>query len=202
MSGILFIVSAPSGGGKTSLVAALLEAEPTVKLSVSHTTRPPRLGEESGRDYHFVSAAAFERMLEEGAFLESATIYGNQYGTSQKWVAAELERGQDILLEIDWQGAQQVRRLMPGTVSIFILPPSLDALEQRLRARGQDSPDALARRLAAAREEISHFSEFDYVIMNEDFSRAAQDLASVVRAERLRLSRQLARHADSINRMK
>jgi guanylate kinase len=202
MSGILFIVSAPSGGGKTSLVAALFEAEPTVKLSVSHTTRPPRLGEESGRDYHFVSAAAFECMLEAGAFLESATIYGNQYGTSQKWVADELERGQDILLEIDWQGAQQVRRLMPGTVSIFILPPSLDALEQRLRARGQDSPDALARRLAAAREEISHFSEFDYVIMNEDFSRAAQDLASVVRAERLRLSRQLARHADSINRMK
>ena len=202
MSGILFIVSAPSGGGKTSLVAALLEAEPTVKLSVSHTTRPPRPGEVSGRDYHFVSAAEFERMLGQGAFLESATIYGNQYGTSQKWVADELGHGQDILLEIDWQGAQQVRRLMPGTVSIFILPPSLDALEQRLRARGQDGPEAIAQRLAAAREEISHFSEFDYVIMNEDFSRAAQDLASVVRAERLRLSRQLARHADFINRMK
>jgi guanylate kinase len=202
MSGILFIVSAPSGGGKTSLVAALLEAEPTVKLSVSHTTRPPRPGEVAGRDYHFVSAAEFERMLEAGAFLESATIYGNQYGTSQQWVTGELERGQDILLEIDWQGAQQVRRLMQGVVSIFVLPPSLETLEQRLRARGQDRPDVLARRLAAAREEISHFSEFDYVIMNDDFGRAVRDLASIVRAERLKLPRQLARHADSINRMK
>jgi len=202
MSGILFIVSAPSGGGKTSLVAALLEAEPSVRLSVSHTTRPPRPGEVAGRDYHFVSAGEFERMLEEGTFLESATIYGNQYGTSQRWVADELGRGQDILLEIDWQGAQQVRHLMTGVVSIFVLPPSLDTLEQRLRARGRDGPDALARRLAAAREEISHFSEFDYVIMNQEFGRAAQDLVSVVRAERLRLSHQLARHADLINRMK
>ena len=202
MSGILFIVSAPSGAGKTSLVAALIKAEPTVKLSVSHTTRPPRASEVDGREYHFVATAEFERMLEAGAFLESAAIYGYQYGTSQPWVTDQLGSGQDILLEIDWQGAQQVRRKMPGTVNIFVLPPSLEALGQRLRARSQDAPDAIARRLAAAREDISHFVEFDYVIMNDDFDRAAQDLASIVRAERLRLHRQLARHADSINRMK
>ena len=201
MSGILFIVSGPSGGGKTSLVAALLEAEPRVKLSVSHTTRPPRPGEVPGRDYHFVSAAEFERMLEAGAFLESATIYGKQYGTSQQWINEELGKDHDVLLEIDWQGAQQVRRLIRNAVGIFILPPSIDVLEQRLRSRSQDAADVIARRLAAAREEISHFAEFDYVIMNDDFARAAQDLASIVRAERLRLRRQLARHADSINRM-
>ena len=202
MSGILFIVSAPSGAGKTSLVAALIRAEPTVKLSISHTTRPPRASEVDGRDYHFVAAAEFERMLEAGAFLESATIYGHQYGTSQQWVTDQLATGQDILLEIDWQGAQQVRRKMRESVNVFVLPPSLAALEHRLRARSQDAPDAIARRLAAAREDISHFVEFDYVIMNDDFDRAAQDLASIVRAERLRLRRQLARHADSINRMK
>ena len=202
MHGILYIVSAPSGGGKTSLVAALLEAEPRVKLSVSHTTRPPRPGEVPGRDYHFVSAAEFERMLEAGAFLESATIYGKQYGTSQQWINEELGKDHDVLLEIDWQGAQQVRRLIRDAVGIFILPPSIDVLHQRLRSRSQDAADVIARRLAAAREEISHFAEFDYVIMNDDFARAAQDLASIVRAERLRLRRQLARHADSINRMK
>jgi guanylate kinase len=202
MSGILFIVTGPSGGGKTSLVAALLEAEPGVKLSVSHTTRPPRAGEVPGRDYHFVSAAEFERMLEAGAFLESAAIYGNQYGTSQQWINGELGNDHDVLLEIDWQGAQQVRRLIRNAVGIFIVPPSIDVLEQRLRSRSQDAADVIARRLAAAREEISHFAEFDYVIMNDDFAGAAQDLASIVRAERLRLRRQLARHADSINRMK
>ena len=201
MHGILYIVSAPSGGGKTSLVAALLEAEPRVKLSVSHTTRPPRPGEVPGRDYHFVSAAEFERMLEAGAFLESATIYGNQYGTSQQWINEELGKDHDVLLEIDWQGAQQVRRLIRDAVGIFILPPSIDVLHQRLRSRSQDAADVIARRLAAAREEISHFAEFDYVIMNDDFARAAQDLASIVRAERLRLRRQLVRHADSINHM-
>ena len=203
MSGILFIVSAPSGAGKTSLVAALIQAEPAVKLSVSHTTRPPRHSEVDGRDYHFVTTAEFEHMLEEGAFLESATIYGHSYGTSERWVTDQLAAGRDILLEIDWQGAQQVRRKMgQDTVNIFVLPPSLDALGERLRSRSQDPPEVIARRLAAAREEISHFVEFDYVIMNNDFDRAAQDLASIVRAERLRLRRQLARHADSINRMK
>src|SRR3990170_4521766 len=192
MSGALFIVSAPSGGGKTSLVKALLEAEHEVKLSVSYTTRPARPGEMNGRDYHFVAPAEFERMLEAGEFLENAVIYGNRYGTSRKWIAEQLRDGCDILLEIDWQGAQQVRKLMAGNVSVFILPPSLEVLEQRLKGRSQDSPEAVARRLAAARREIGHVGEFDYVIINEDFNRAAQDLISIIRAERLKLSRQLA----------
>lgn len=201
MTGALFIVSAPSGGGKTSLVKALLASEPEVKLSVSHTTRAPRPGEENGRDYHFVSAEEFERMQRAGEFLESAVIYGNRYGTSRTWIGQQLERGQDVVLEIDWQGAQQVRKLMRGTVSIFILPPSLETLEQRLKGRSLDQPEAIARRLAAAREEISHFREFDYVIINKDFNRAALELASIIRAERLKLSRQLARNADLINGM-
>jgi guanylate kinase len=202
MSGTLFIVSAPSGGGKTSLVKALLETEHDVRLSVSYTTRPARTGEVNGRAYHFVSPAEFERMLGAGDFLEHAVIYGNRYGTSRKWITEQLERGSSILLEIDWQGARQVRKLMPGTVSVFILPPSLEVLEQRLKGRGQDSPEAVAQRLAAAREEIGHFVEFDYVIINDDFTRAAQDLISVIRADRLTLSRQLARHANLINRLK
>ena len=202
MSGTLFIISAPSGGGKTSLVKTLLEAEHEVKLSVSHTTRRARPGEMNGRDYHFVTPAEFEHMLAAGEFLENAVIYGNRYGTSRKWIAEQLKHGCDILLEIDWQGAQQVRELMPGTVSVFILPPSLEALEQRLKGRSQDSPEVVARRLAAARQEIGHVGEFDYVIINEDFNRAAQDLVSIIRAERLKLSRQLARHAALINRLK
>jgi guanylate kinase len=202
MSGTLFIVSSPSGGGKTSLVKALLEAEPDVRLSISHTTRPPRPGEADGRDYHFVAREAFERMLGAGEFLESAEIYGNRYGTSQKWIESERKAGHDVLLEIDWQGAQQVRRLMPGTVSIFVLPPSLEVLEARLKGRGQDAPDVVRRRLTAAREEISHAAEYDYVIINEEFSRAALDLRSIIRAERLKAASQLARHSSLINRMK
>lgn len=202
MSGTLFIVSAPSGGGKTSLVKALLEAEHDVRLSVSYTTRPARPGEVDGRAYHFVAPAEFERMREAGEFLEHAVIYGNRYGTSRKWITEQLKHGSNILLEIDWQGAQQVRKLMPGTVSVFILPPSLEVLEQRLKGRSQDSPEVIARRLAVAREEIGHFVEFDYVIINDDFTRAAQDLVCIIRAERLTLSRQLARHADLINRLK
>lgn len=202
MSGALFIVSSPSGGGKTSLVKALLEAEPGVRLSVSYTTRAPRQGETDGVDYHFVAPARFERMLEAGEFLESAVIYGNHYGTSQQWIEGVLAQDQDVLLEIDWQGAQQVRRLMQSVVSIFVLPPSLEALESRLKGRAQDSVEVVARRLAAARDEISHASEYDYVIINEEFNRAALDLRSIVRAERLRRSRQLSRHGDLINRMK
>ena len=202
MSGALFIVSSPSGGGKTSLVKALLEAEPEVRLSVSFTTRAPRPGEVNGRDYNFVEPPQFQRMIEAGELLESAVIYGNHYGTSQKWVEAEFARDRDVLLEIDWQGAQQVRRLMSQVVSIFILPPSLQILEARLKGRGQDAPEAIARRLAAAREEIAHVAEYNYVIINEDFTRAALDLRSIVRAERLKLARQLARHGDLINRMK
>jgi guanylate kinase len=202
MTGILFIVSAPSGGGKTSLVRALLEAEPDVQLSVSHTTRPPRPGEANGRDYHFVSEQEFERMLEAGGFLESAVIYGHRYGTSQRWIEQARAAGRDVLLEIDWQGAQQVRRLVRDVTSIFIVPPSLEVLEARLRARGQDSAEVIARRLAAARAEMGHVAEFDYVIINEHFDRAALDLRSIIRAERLRFSRQLARHGSLFERMK
>ena len=200
MNGLLFIISSPSGGGKTSLVRALLEAEPEVRLSVSYTTRDARPGEVDGRDYHFVTPPVFERMLEAGEFLESAVIYGNRYGTSQKWIERERAEGRDVLLEIDWQGAQQVRRLMRQVVSIFILPPSPDVLESRLRGRGQDSEEVVARRLAAARHEIAHVSEYEYVIINDDFNRAAQDLRSIIRAERLKLARQLARNVNLINR--
>jgi len=202
MNGSLFIVSSPSGGGKTSLVRALLDAEPDVRLSVSYTTRAARAGEVDGSDYHFVAPPVFERMLETGEFLESAVIYGNRYGTSQKWIERERAEGHDVLLEIDWQGAQQVRRLMRQVVSIFILPPSPEVLESRLRGRGQDSEEVVARRLAAARHEIAHVSEYEYVIINEDFNRAAQDLRSIIRAERLKLARQLARNVNLINRYK
>ena len=202
MSAALFIVSSPSGGGKTSLVKALLESEPEVRLSVSHTTRAPRPGEVNGRSYHFVALPEFERMQQAGEFLESAVIYGNRYGTSQKWIERERAEGRDVLLEIDWQGALQVRRLMRQVVSIFILPPSLEVLESRLKGRAQDSAETIARRLAAAREEISHVAEYDYVIINDDFNRAALDLRSIIRAERLKLARQLSRHSNVINRMK
>jgi len=202
VSGTLFIVSSPSGGGKTSLVKALLEAEPEVRLSVSFTTRAPRPGEVNERDYNFVTPTEFQRMATAGEMLESAQIYGNHYGTSHKWVEGEFARGRDVLLEIDWQGAQQVRRLMKQVVSIFILPPSLEVLEARLKGRAQDSPEAMARRLAAAREEIAHVSEYEYVIINEEFNRAALDLKSIVRAERLKLVRQTARHGDLFNRLK
>ena len=201
MSGILFIVSAPSGTGKTSLVKAVLDAEPEVVLSISHTTRLARTGEVDGRHYHFVPRARFERMQAAGSFLETAEIYGNRYGTSREGIEQELGRGRDVLLEIDWQGAQQVRRLMPA-VGIFILPPSLDVLKARLMNRAQDSADVIARRLAVAEEEIAHTVEYDYVIINEDFNRAALDLRSVIRAERLTLTRQVARHGDLIKHMK
>lgn len=202
MSGILFVVSAPSGAGKTSLVRALLAAEPELRLSISYTTRPPRPGEADGRDYHFVGPEVFERMLEAGEFLESATVHGNRYGTSQKWIEGELSLGHDVLLEIDWQGAQQVRKLMRGTVSIFILPPSFEALQERLVGRGQDSAQVIAQRLDAAREEMSHGAEFEYAIINDDFDRAARDLKSIIRAERLKFPRQAARHGNLFNRIK
>jgi guanylate kinase len=201
MSGILFVVSAPSGAGKTSLVQALLAAEPAIRLSVSYTTRQPRPGEADGRDYHFVSPGAFERMLEAGEFLESATVHGHRYGTSQKWITEELAQDHDVLLEIDWQGAQQVRRLMRGVVSVFILPPSFEALRTRLVGRGQDSEEVITQRLAAAREEMSHGAEFEYAIINDDFDRAARDLTSIIRAERLKFPRQLARHGHLFNRI-
>jgi guanylate kinase len=202
MTGTLFIVCAASGTGKTSLVKELLKADPGIKLSVSYTTRQPRPGEVDGREYHFVSTQNFEQMLERGEFLESAQVHGNYYGTSQRWIAAQRATGSDILLEIDWQGAAQVRKLIPDSIGVFILPPSFEALTARLNKRAQDPPEVIARRLAAARAEISHFTEFDYVIINDNFDAAVLDLTSIVRARRLLLPVQLARHQDLINRMK
>jgi guanylate kinase len=201
MTGALFIVSAPSGAGKTSLVSALLAADPLVKKSVSYTTRAPRPGEKNGRHYHFVQAGDFERMRSRGDLLENALVHGNQYGTSKRAVETACAAGNDVLLEIDWQGAAQIRKLKPESVGIFVLPPTIEVLESRLRGRAQDSPDVIAARLAAARGEISHAIDFDYVIINDDFDRAAQDLIGIVRAERLRLPRQLARHANLIKRL-
>lgn len=194
MIGNLFILTAPSGAGKTSLVRALLARDHQVRLSISYTTRPPRPGEEDGRDYHFVTMAEFTQMLSAGEFLENAEVYGNLYGTSEQWIRTTLAAGDDVLLEIDWQGAAQVRRLFPDAVGTFIVPPSLPALQHRLLGRGQDSAEVVARRMAAAREDISHVGEFDYVIINDDFDTALADMLAVFRAYRLRVARQQARH--------
>lgn len=201
MSGNLFIVSAPSGAGKTSLVAALLDSDPRVRKSVSFTTRAPRKGEVNGREYHFVSVAEFERMRANGEFVESALVHGNYYGTSHKWMGSRLAEGEDILLEIDWQGAAQVRQAHPDAVGIFILPPSYSALLSRLNSRATDAPGVIARRLENAREEISHLFDFDYVIINEDFDRAAQELAAIVVAERLKRLRQTQRNRELIDQL-
>ena len=202
MSGFLFIVSAPSGAGKTTLVSGLVAADQFIRKSVSYTTRARRTGEENGRDYHFVEVDEFERMRAGGEFLETASVHGNLYGTSRRTVEKECAGGFDVVLEIDWQGAAQIRSLKPDSVAVFVLPPSIEALEKRLRGRAQDSAEVIARRVAAARGEISHVREFDYVIINEEFNRAAQDLISIIRAERLRLPRQLARHTDLIEKLK
>jgi guanylate kinase len=196
MHGLLFIVTAPSGAGKSTLVNKLLEDDPTLALSISYTTRAPRPGELDGREYHFVDRAAFNRMRDAGEFLESAEVHGNFYATSQKQIAAQQAAGRDVVLEIDWQGAAQVRRLFTEAIGIFILPPSLAELERRLRARGQDADETIRRRHAAAEAEMSHAGEFDYVIINNNFEEARRDLAAVVRASRLTLARQSARHPD------
>jgi len=199
MTGNLFVVAAPSGGGKTSLVRALLAEDATVALSISFTTRPPRPGEQNGREYHFVDPATFEAMLERGEFLECAEVHGNRYGTSQRWIDEALRSGKDVLLEIDWQGAEQVRRIYPGAIMVFILPPSMAELERRLRTRAQDSDAVIRRRLENAVEEISHALEFDYVIINSAFEEARRDLAAVLRAARLTLTHQIARNPDLLN---
>lgn len=196
MKGLLFIVTAPSGAGKSSLIGALLKQDPRVRLSISHTTRAPRPGEANGREYHFVDEAAFLGMLGRGEFLESAEVHGHRYGTSHAAVASAIKDGHDLVLEIDWQGAEQVRRLHPDSISIFILPPSLGELERRLRARGQDAEAVIRRRLANAQEELPHAPEFDYVIINKDFDIAQTDLQAIVRAERLRSVRQLDAHPE------
>lgn len=192
--GVLYIVSAPSGAGKTSLVKALLKTDPAIRLSVSYTTRAPRPGETDGRDYHFVDRQHFEVMLAEGEFLEHAEVYGNFYGTSKGSIARDLNAGRDILLEIDWQGAAQVKQHFPQSASIFILPPSFNALRTRLAGRGQDSDEVIEHRLAAAAHDVAHADAFDYIIVNDDFDHALLDLVAITRSIRLEAARQLQRH--------
>ena len=195
MSGHLYIVTAPSGAGKTSLVRLLLENDPDIRVSISHSTRAPRSGEREGVEYHFVSVPDFLEKVRNDAFLEWAEVHGNYYGTSRSGIEAALLAGQDVLLEIDWQGAQQVRALFPAAIGVFVLPPSLDELERRLCARATDSAETIARRVAAAREEMRHVAEFDYVIINDELQRALHDLLAVVRATRLRYAAQRQRHS-------
>lgn len=196
--GQLYIVSAPSGAGKTSLLSQLRQQLKYVTVSVSHTTRPPRSGEIEGEHYQFVSVEAFKQAIQEELFLEYAQVFDNYYGTSKASIAALLNTGKDVILEIDWQGAQQVRQSYPNAVSIFIMPPSRDALRQRLENRGQDSAEIINQRLNGAISDMSHFVEFDYVVINDDFDIALEDLIAIVKASRLRQNIQVIRHADRI----
>ena len=194
MTGNLYVVAAPSGAGKTTLVRLLLEREPSVQLSISFTTRGPRPGEQNGREYHFVAVDAFRAMISRDEFLEWAEVHGNFYGTSKKWIGDQLTAGRDVLLEIDWQGAQQVRKLFPEAIGIFVLPPSIDELTRRLVGRGTDAPDVIERRLAAAEAEMRHVGEFDYVIINDQLDQALDDLRAVVRSASLNLGKQRRNH--------
>lgn len=198
MSGTLFTISAPSGAGKTSLVNALLTQCSDLRVSISHTTRPMRPGEEDGVNYHFVEVERFTAMLGECAFLEHAEVFDNYYGTSRAWVEQTLQADLDVVLEIDWQGAAQVRRLMPECVSIFILPPSRETLQQRLTQRGQDAPEVIERRIRQARDEMSHYVESDYLIINDDFDIALAELHAVIGAQRLRTERQQCRRRSLV----
>ena len=193
-AGNLFMVVAPSGAGKSTLVNALLAREANIQLSVSFTTRAPRAGEQSGREYRFVDVDEFMRRRAAGEFIESAEVHGNYYSTSRMWIDERVRAGTDVLLEIDWQGARQVKAQFAHAVGIFILPPSIDALEARLKKRGQDSPAVIVRRLLAAGSEIAHAPEFDYVIINEDFDLALSQLVAIVTATRLRYTTQAVRH--------
>jgi guanylate kinase len=195
-SGSLFMVVAPSGAGKSTLVNALLAQEPSIKLSISFTTRAPRPGEQHGREYHFTSVEDFLARREAGEFLESAEVHGNYYGTSRILINDEMKAGTDVLLEIDWQGAQQVRKQFPQAVGIFILPPSIEALEERLRKRGQDADHVITRRLLAAGGEIAHAPEFEYVIINQEFATASSELTAIVKATRCRFAQQAARNTS------
>ena len=193
-TGTLYIISAPSGAGKTSLVKSLVDSEALIRVSVSHTTRAMRPGEVDGVNYHFVSHEQFHAMLDENAFLEHAEVFGNLYGTSQRWVEQTLAEGYDLILEIDWQGAQQVRRLMPQSKSIFILPPTQEALRHRLTNRGQDSGEIIERRMREAVSEMSHYVEYDYLVINDDFTHALSDLKAIFRANQLLQGPQQQRH--------
>jgi guanylate kinase len=196
VAGALFIISAPSGAGKTTLVRQLMACDRGIRHSISYTTRQPRPAEVDGQDYHFIDIQTFLAMRERGEFLEWAEVHGKFYGTSRLWLLDEMRAGRDTLLEIDWQGAQQVRALMPHAVSIFIVPPSIEELERRLRSRGQDSEEVIQRRVAAALGELRHVGEFDFVIINKDLQEALADLAAAVRAARLDFSRQRARSPE------
>lgn len=198
MQGTLFVVSAPSGAGKTSLVKALIESTPGINVSVSHTTRPMRPGEVDGLNYHFIDQGRFAAMLNDNAFLEHAQVFDNLYGTSKDAVASSLKGGTDVILEIDWQGAQQIRRQAPDAVSIFILPPSREVLEQRLIGRGQDPEDVIRKRMAQASEQVSHHVEFDYLIVNDDFDKALRELQAVILSRRLGILKQCERHSSLI----
>ncbi len=199
--GTLYVISAPSGAGKTSLVAAMLGNDDKLGVSISHTTRPMREGEQDGVNYHFVSRDEFEAMIARGEFLEHADVFGNYYGTSHLWVRDTLARGQDVILEIDWQGAEQVRRLMPECVSIFIVPPSAATLRERLTGRGTDAPDVVERRLTEAREECRHALEFDFLVVNDDFDVALADLLAIVRSQRVRIGVQQDRHSELLTQL-
>ena len=196
MTGHLYIVAAPSGAGKTTLVRLLLEKDPDINVSISSTTRLPRTGESDGREYHFVGVQNFLDMVSQGEFLEWAEVHGNYYGTSKRWIEKEMEAGRDVLLEIDWQGAQQVRKVFPEAIGIFILPPSLEELKSRLSGRGTDSAETIARRIAAARDEMRHVDEFDYVIINDDLQQALDNLKSIVCASRLQYTTQRQRYSS------
>jgi guanylate kinase len=201
IQGTLYILAAPSGAGKTSLLKALRELDGELHVSVSHTTRPKRPGEEDGVHYHFVDQAAFLAKVAQGDFLEHAEVFGNYYGTDEASVRSQLASGQDTVLEIDWQGAQQVRKRFPDAVSIFILPPSPEALHERLSNRGQDSEAVIQGRMREAVSEMSHYAEFDYLVFNDDFEQALSELAAIVTGRRLRLARQGSLHADTISRL-
>lgn len=188
MLGTLYIFSAPSGGGKTSLVNALLESTSNLEVSISYTTRPPRPGEQNGHDYHFIDENKFKDLIKKNAFLEHAKVFDNYYGTAQQWVEKKLKAGIDIILEIDWQGARQIRKKMPDAIGIFILPPSWEALEKRLRKRAQDTDAVIAKRMKEAKDEVSHYDEYDYLIVNDNFTKALADLNAIIRVRRLRLS--------------
>ena len=199
--GTLYIVSAPSGAGKSSLINALLQKETTsdLKVSVSHTTRQPRSGENHGEHYHFVSVDDFKALIQQDAFLEYAEVFGNFYGTSRLWIEEQLQQGIDVFLDIDWQGARQIRTLMPQAKSLFILPPSRDELERRLQGRGQDSAEVIAKRMSEAQSEMSHFNEYDYVIVNDNFDQALTDFDAIIRAERLKQDKQTAKYSETLS---
>lgn len=201
--GTLYVIAAPSGTGKTSLVSALVQKMPEIKVSVSHTTRPQRPTEQNGVHYWFISADKFKEMIAQNVFLEHARVFGYDYyyGTSREWVEQQLQQGNDVILEIDWQGARQIRRQFPTAITIFIVPPSLKLLQQRLHARNQDKAEVIERRLAAAKDELSHFNEFDYIIVNDVFDDALADLQSIIRAQHLTKQKQALHYSELLKNL-